>query len=160
MTKQAQIVDKPKRGQGLINTTTLSVVILAIAIAVSGYLSYLKVANVDAVCVAGGRFNCGAVLNSIYSEIAGVPIAWLGLGLNLVVLGLIVTKPRVDFLRQNGTMIIFGLVLFAFLFSMYLIYVQAFLIQAYCPWCLSHEAFITLLFFVWLREAWQSLSAC
>lgn len=159
MAEQAQVMEKPKNSASLINVTTISVVILIVAMAVSGYLSYLKAAQVDAVCVAGGVFDCGTVLNSRYSEIADIPIAWLGFALNAVVLSLILLKPRIAFLRDYGTLIIFGLVLFAFIFSMWLIYVQAFLISAYCPWCLSHEALITLLFIVWTRETWKELAA-
>lgn len=152
-TAQAEI-KTPSR----INARTLSMVILAFAIGISGYLSYLKLANTDAQCISGGLFDCGTVLNSIYSEIGGIPIAWLGLGLNLIVLALIVAQPRLNFLREFGTFIIFGLVLWAFVFSMWLIYVQAFRIRAFCPWCLSHEALITLLFLVWVRQLWRTLT--
>jgi uncharacterized membrane protein len=41
---------------------------------------------------------------------------------------------------------VFGIVLFAFLFSVFLVYVQAAIIRAFCPWCLTHEALITILF--------------
>ncbi|MCA9914499.1 MAG: hypothetical protein KC496_14195, partial [Anaerolineae bacterium] len=124
----------------------LSIVVLLLAIGVSGYLSYLKIDNTPSVCIQGDLFDCETVLNSIYSELAGISIAWLGLGLNLVVLSLLILEPRVGFLRENAKLLVFGLVLFAFLFSVYLVYVQAALIRAYCPWCLSHEALITILF--------------
>lgn len=124
----------------------LSFVVLALAIGISGYLSYLKLDNTPAVCLTGGAFDCGTVLNSSYSELAGIPIAWLGLAVNLIVTGLLLLENRVGFLREYGTTLVFGLVLFAFLFSVYLVYVQAAIIQAYCPWCLTHEALITILF--------------
>lgn len=135
----------------------VSFVVLILAIIISGYLSYLKVANVDAACLEGAVFDCGTVLNSFYSEIQGVPIAWLGLAVNLIVITLLALETQIGFLRKYGVALVFGLVLFAFLFSMYLIYVQAFLIQAYCPWCLSHEALITILFFIsaWRLTQWE-----
>ena len=138
-------------------TRYASYVILALAIGVSSYLSYLKVANADAVCIHGGRFDCGTVLNSVYSEIGGVPIAWLGLGTNLVVLTLLLLHNRVGFLREFGVLLIFAVVLFAFIYSVYLVYLQAFVIGAFCPWCLSHEALITLLFITWVRQTWLAL---
>jgi len=49
-------------------------------------------------------------------------------------------------------------VLFAFLYSVYLVYLQAFRIQAYCVWCLTHEALITVLFVAWLRETLVTLN--
>lgn len=139
----------------------ISLVILLVAIGVSGYLSYLKLPNSTAqpVCLSGGAFDCGTVLSSVYSELAGIPIAWLGLGTNLLIVALILLKERVGLLREYGTLIIFGVVLFAFVYSVYLVYLQAFVIRAYCPWCLSHEALLTLLFIVWSIETWGELSA-
>ncbi|GAB4511115.1 MAG: hypothetical protein OHK0046_08760 [Anaerolineae bacterium] len=140
----------------LLSARNLSFVVLVFAIGVSGYLSYLKVSNVQPVCVEGGQFDCGVVLNSAYSELGGIPIAWLGLATNLIVLTLLVLEPRVEFLRYNGVALVFGIVLFAFLFSVYLVYVQAAIIRAFCPWCLTHEALITVLFglSIWRLREW------
>ena len=125
---------------------TASFVIVILAILVSGYLSYLKIADQAAVCIEGGAFDCGTVLNSVYSEVGGIPIAWLGLAVNLIVLTLLLLEYRVGFLREYGKTLIFGVVLFAFIYSVYLVYVQAAILRAYCPWCLTHEALITILF--------------
>lgn len=124
----------------------ISFVVLAFAIGISGYLSWLKVSHEIAVCIRGSVFDCGTVLNSAYSELAGIPIAWLGLGVNIAVVILLLLEMRFDFFQTYSPVLVFGLVLFAALFSVYLIYVQAFLIQAYCPWCLTHEALIFILF--------------
>lgn len=139
------------------NTRRVMYVVLVLAIIVSGYLSYLKISSREAVCIEAAVFDCGTVLNSVYSELGGIPIAWLGLAVNLIVITLLTLELRVGFLRRYGVALIFGLELFAFLFSMYLIYVQAVLIQAFCPWCLSHEAFITILFFLslWRLRHWE-----
>jgi uncharacterized membrane protein len=140
----------PKSGGRL---RAASFVVLALAIVISGYLSYLKLSNTSAVCLESAVFDCGTVLNSVYSELGGIPIAWLGLGTNLLVVALLLLENRVGVLRQFGVALVFGVVLFAFLFSVYLVYVQAFLIGAYCPWCLTHEALITVLFVLSLRRA-------
>jgi uncharacterized membrane protein len=55
-------------------------------------------------------------------------------------------EQRVPFLVENGVMIFFGLLVFATLFSIWLIYVQAGILHAYCPWCLAHEIVVFLLF--------------
>lgn len=144
------------RTTSLFSARNLSFVVLFAAIVVSGYLSYLKLSNEQAVCVQNGPFDCGVVLNSAYSELGGIPIAWLGLATNLLVVALLIAEPRIGILRETGVMIIFGVVLFAFAFSMYLIYVQAALIQSYCPWCLTHEALITVLFFLSGWRVWRS----
>ena len=126
-----------RRAQGLL---------VIVGLVVAGYLSYLKLTDVPAACVEGGAFNCNVVLNSRYSELAGVPIAYLGLTVYAVIGALLLLEPRVAFLREYGSLLIFGIGLFAWLFSMWLVYVQVGLLQALCPWCLTHEANFTILF--------------
>jgi len=143
---------------GIFTAKNATFVLLALAIGVSGYLTYLKFSATEAVCVAGGAFDCGTVLNSVYSEIGGIPIAALGLATNLVVLALLLLENRVGFLREFGTLAVFGVLLFAFIYSVYLVYLQAFVIQAYCPWCLSHEALVTIMFGIWGVQAFREMS--
>ena len=160
MAQQTESLNTAKSATfSFFNARTISFIVLALAIAVSGYLSYLKIANANAVCTTVGRIDCGTVLHSAYSELSGIPIAWLGLATNLVIVGMMLFQNRNDFMREYGTLLIFGVVLFAFIYSVYLVYLQAFVIQAYCPWCLSHEALITILFGVWARETWLELGA-
>ncbi|MEO1286380.1 MAG: vitamin K epoxide reductase family protein [Chloroflexota bacterium] len=141
------------KNSSLFSARNLSFVVLLFAIGVSGYLSYLKFdTSVQPACSVGEVFDCGTVLNSVYSEIQGVPIAYLGLAVNLIVFALLFLEPRVKFFTQWSVPLAFGILLFAFLFSMYLIYVQAFLITKYCPWCLSHEAFVTIVFLLSLKR--------
>ena len=140
-------MEKAKRVPSIINAKVLSLVVLAAAIFVSSYLSYLKFDyTASPMCVQGGMFDCGTVLNSSYSEIANIPIAYLGLATNLLVVALLLLENRTSFLREWSAIFVFGVVFFATLFSVYLIYIQAFRIEAFCPWCLTHEALIFILF--------------
>ena len=129
-----------------LSTRGLSLVVLLAAIGISGYLSYLKISNTHAVCIAGAAFDCGTVLNSRYSELAGIPIAYLGLACNLIMTAVLLLEPRVSALQPQGRLIVFGISLFTGLFSIFLIYVQAALIRAFCPWCLTHEGLMFILF--------------
>jgi len=135
-----------------------SIILIVIGILISGYLSYVKIVDVPTVCVKGGAFNCELVLNSIYSTLGGIPIAWLGLATNLIVLALIILENRIGFLQSYGAVIEFGIILFAFLFSIWLVYVQFFRLQALCPWCLSHELYVTLLFLISIPRLMRSLA--
>ena len=113
---------------------------------VSGYLSYLKITDVPSVCIQSGPFNCNVVLNSVYSEVAGIPIAYLGF-LTYVIIGIVLLfENRVGLFQEYGRLITFGIGLFAWMFSMWLVFVQFFLLEALCPWCLSHETNFTILF--------------
>lgn len=120
--------------------------LVQIGLLVAGYLSCLKIENAPAVCVESGPFNCNVVLNSQYSELAGLPIAYLGFAVYLAIGAILLLENRVGFLRAWGRLITFGIGLFAWLFSMWLVYVQFALLQALCPWCLSHETNFTILF--------------
>jgi uncharacterized membrane protein len=138
---------------------TISVVLVVIGIIISGYLSYVKLTDVPMVCVAGSVFNCEVVQNSVYARLFNIPIAWLGLATYLVIGALLLLQNRVAFLREYGVMIQFGIILFAFLFSMWLVYVQVFRLQALCMWCLSHELNMTILFIISIVRLKRSLAS-
>ena len=128
------------------NLRRFQLLLVVFGLVVSGYLSYLKLEDATAVCVESGPFNCNVVLNSRYSKLGGIPIAYLGF-LTYAVIGLLLLgETRVGMLRDYGALLAFGVGLFGWLFSMWLVYVQVGLLQALCPWCLTHEANFTLLF--------------
>ena len=137
-----------------LNLRNVAIVLIIFGLIVSGYLSYVKLTDVQMACPGeGSGFDCGAVQNSIYAELpprSGIAIAWLGFATYLVIFGLVLFEKRIPFLREWGIPMTFGIVLFAFLFSAYLVYVQAVLIKAFCAWCLMHEANMTLLFGVYI----------
>lgn len=132
----------------MLNARTISLVLVAFGIIVSGYLSYVKATAEPMAC--GSGFNCGRVQSSDYGYFMGVPIAYFGLMTYIIIGGLILFQDRVAFLRENGMVITFGIVLFAFLYSMYLVYLQGWVIGAWCQWCLMHEANMAALFGVTL----------
>jgi uncharacterized membrane protein len=124
----------------------ISIVLVIIGLLVSGYLSYAELTDTSTVCADTGSLNCDVVQNSVYSQIMGIKIAYLGFATYVALLLLLALEDRIGFLREYGMMLVFGITLFAFLFSMWLIYVQAVLLQAFCQWCLAHEVTMTLLF--------------
>jgi uncharacterized membrane protein len=137
----------------------LSLALVIIGLLISGYLSYVKLAEVPLVCVQGSdTFNCEVVQNSAYSRIAGIPVAWLGFATYIVLLALVLLENRINFLEENGVMLFFGITLFAWLYSMYLVYLQFFVLKALCPWCLGHEVIMTLLFVISLLRLRNSMA--
>ena len=135
----------------------IQMLLVVIGLAAASYLSYLKITDAPAVCVEAGAFDCNVVLNSRYSELAGIPIAYLGLAVYAIIGGLLLLETRLDFLRENASLLIFGIGLFAWLFSMWLVYVQVGLLQALCPWCLTHELNFTILFGTIVYPVYRSL---
>ncbi|MCY4017808.1 MAG: hypothetical protein OXG39_00220 [Chloroflexi bacterium] len=142
----------------LINAKRLQALSVIFGLFVSGYLSYLKIAAAPSVCVKGGPFNCDLVLNSKYSELGGIPIAWLGFAIYLILALILLIEDRHELLRLYGGLAAFGVALFAWLFSMWLVYVQFVLLAALCPWCLSHEINFTILFGLICLRLYRGLS--
>lgn len=136
----------PSNKKTLITLRHIQLVSVIFGLFVSGYLSYLKITDVPSVCIQSGPFNCNVVLNSVYSEIAGIPIAYLGF-MTYVIIGIVLLfEKRVSIFQEYGRLMTFGIGLFAWMFSVWLVYVQFFRLEALCPWCLSHETNFTILF--------------
>lgn len=101
---------------------------------VSGYLSLARALGEAAVC--GPSRGCETVASSEYSEVLGVPVAFLGLGLSLVLLVL----AGLWWLRRErrALLVAYGLLLLATLGVAYLTYLELFVIEAICPWCVAY----------------------
>jgi uncharacterized membrane protein len=145
---------------GRINLRSVSIGLVIIGLFISGYLSYVKLTEVPMICVANSSvFNCEVVQNSVYSRVAGIPIAWFGFATYILLFALLMLENRVAFLKENGILLVFGVTLFAWLYSMYLVYLQFFVLRALCPWCLAHEVTMTILFFVSILRLRKSMAA-
>jgi uncharacterized membrane protein len=122
-------------------------IIIALAIIgllVSIYMTVYKLTNNDAMCI--GSSGCSEVNSSRYSEINGIPVALLGVLGYAAILVLLFLETRPGFFQQNGIMLLFGVSLVGFLFTLYLIYVEVALIGAYCPFCLVSQGVMTIIF--------------
>ncbi|NWF68910.1 MAG: vitamin K epoxide reductase family protein [Chloroflexi bacterium] len=126
----------------------VSLFLVAIGIAISGYLSIVKLTDSSQICIETGPFNCDVVQSSVYAEFMGIPIAYLGLATYLTLGFLIAFENRIGLLKDYGVTLTFGIALFAFMYSMWLVYLQVFRLEALCMWCLAHEIVMTLLFIV------------
>lgn len=119
---------------------TISFVLLALALIVTGYLTYVKLTNVQMVCVESGPINCDAVSSSIYAYFprgTGIPVAVLGFLTWVIIGAILVLENRVSILRDYAPLFVLALSVFGFLFHSYLTYSSIVYIQAICPWCLT-----------------------
>ncbi len=77
---------------------------------------------------------CEKVTTSEYSTMFGIPVAYLGA---LYYIGFLsVLFLFIDLKRRELFLFATGIVSFGFIFSMYLTYLQFFVINALCPYCL------------------------
>jgi uncharacterized membrane protein len=107
---------------------------LAVAgVLISAYLTWSHLRGVAPVCV-GGSGGCETVQTSRYSEILGVPVALLGV---VAYAGLLLSAAI-----KGEKAVLLGLfvALVGTLFNAYLTYLELFVIQAICQWCVANAA--------------------
>ena len=120
--------------------------LIAVAgIAVAGYLAYVELTASDAVCGVVG--NCNTVQESAYARIFNVPIGVLGIVGYVLILAawLLRSVPRFQPWADDAVR---GMVLFGVVFSIYLTFLEPFVIGASCMWCLTSAVIMLLL--LWL----------
>ncbi len=135
-------------------------IVALIGIGVAGYLTYVELTGAAAVCGPVG--DCNAVQQSSYARLFGVlPVGIVGLVgyVGIIAAWLVRRTGR----RPTADWASFGLLLMTYVgtfFSIYLTYLEPFVIGATCAWCLTSAAIITLL--LWLcagsgLRAWERI---
>ena len=91
---------------------------------------------------------CTDVLTSKYSEIGGIPLSWIGLAFYIAVLSLAVFKIFEDPQRPINFPLsaIFYLTGMGLVISAMLVGVQAFILKAFCEYCLLSAALVLSMF--------------
>jgi uncharacterized membrane protein len=129
-------------------TLRIAIGALAVAgIAIAGYLTYARYADVQLICSTGG---CETVQRSRYSVVAGMPVAVLGL-IGYVVLLATAVLPHAWAAAAGAAAALAGLV-----FALYLLVLQLAVIDAVCQWCVASDvvvAAIAVLAVLRLRRA-------
>ena len=131
------------------------IVLASIGLLNAIYLTWIKLANQVAQCAGIG--DCEAVNSSPYSEIGGIPIALLGTSAFFVILLVLLFEERNEILRENGPLLVVAISLVGVLYSLYLTYIEIYVIKAICPYCvLSALILVALLILSWqrLRAQW------
>lgn len=144
--------------QGVGNWPQWLVPLIAIGgLIIAGYLSYIEITRTDAVCGPVG--DCNLVQQSPFAYLFGViPIGPLGLAGYAVILGLwIIQRYRPANLGNAVDLLIWLLALIGTLFSIYLTFLEPFVIGATCMWCVSSAIAMTLLLWATSKPAIQSI---
>jgi len=133
-------------------------IISLIGLGAAIYLTYVEFTHVRALCGPVG--DCNAVQSSPYAKLFGVvPIGLVGaIGYIGILFAWIWRRFRTDSLARIAGPAMFGMALFGTLFSIYLTYLELFVIHAVCIWCLSSAVIITLLMLLNLPSITQWLA--
>jgi uncharacterized membrane protein len=102
-------------------------------------------AGIRPACTAGE--SCTKVQTSIYSELAGAPVALIGLIGYIAILATLLAPES-----ERARFATLALTLGGFGFSAYLTYRELFSIHAICEWCVTSAIVMTILM---LLSAWR-----
>lgn len=98
----------------------------------------------------GGSSGCDTVKNSVYANLAGVPVPVLGMVSYLALLVLLVLQGNVALSRRGwspyAALTIFGISLIGVLYSAYLTYIELYVIYAICRWCITSAIIMVAIF--------------
>jgi uncharacterized membrane protein len=136
---------RPGLAGRLSDTSGLTIAVLIIALigtAEAAYLTYVHYYGLAALPCFGkhaGQSSCAQVQSTVYSRLAGIPVALLGLIGYLTIL--VTVFVRGELARAAG----FGVALIGCGFSLYLTYREVFTIKTICEWCVASACLMTAL---------------
>jgi uncharacterized membrane protein len=130
-----------------------------VGLGVAGYLAYVEGAQVAAVCGPVG--DCNTVQQSEYARLFGVlPVGALGLaGYVLIFLAWLGMRSGRRPLADWAALSMLGMALGGTLFSVYLTFLEPFVIGATCAWCLTSAVVMTALLLLAVQPGRQALAA-
>ena len=133
-----------KASQGFRMLLWASVGLSGLGIFISGYLVTKRFTGGSLACSRWAQ--CDVVNNSVYSQFYGVPVSVLGLAGYLLLLALALAALWTTGCAQRRILLL-SLVLSVggVGFSVYLTYLEIYVIEALCAWCVASAIVITLL---------------
>jgi uncharacterized membrane protein/thiol-disulfide isomerase/thioredoxin len=128
-----------------------------VGVGVAFYLSYVEVSNTEAVC--GPIGNCNSVQQSPYAHLFGlIPIGALGLvGYAAILLSWLLQKFGPQPMRKLFTVAIWGMAWIGIFFSIYLTFLEPFVIGATCAWCITSALVMTVIFLLSTQPAKEAM---
>ena len=127
-------------GRGLVIAAIVMALIALLGLADATYLTVMHLAGDDALC--GSSAGCSEVLGSVYASVGGIPTAAFGAVAYFVVFSAAVC---VAFGYRRARTVLVIAVAGMFLATLGFLGLQAFVLHAFCPFCLLSAAFTFLL---------------
>ncbi len=124
----------------------VSLALAIVGLLVSIYMTIYNVSSNDAFCLGSG--GCSTVNASRYSKVYGFPVASVGIAGYFAILLTHWHEKRDTFFKRNGPLLVFGMALTGFIFTIYLVYVEFAILEALCPFCLVSQITMTILFLI------------
>ena len=121
-----------------------SLALVIVGLLVSIYMTIYKFTNNDGMCLGSG--DCSTVNASRFSDMNGIRVSVFGVVGYPAILIVHLFENRNSFFNQNATLLIFGMSLTGFIFTLWLVYVEVALLKAYCPFCITSQVAMTVIF--------------
>lgn len=123
----------------------LQLILIVAGLGIASYLTYVKLFGIKPYCAGVG--DCEAVQTSPYAELFGIPVAiWGLLGYLALLVFYLVKRSNWQGLGHLARQATFLATLVGVLYSAYLTYLELFVIEAICPWCVASAVVMTALF--------------
>ena len=135
--QKASIGEAPAGSRARTILYTIAAVIAAAGIAETTYLAAIHLAGAHITCIAST--GCSQVLGSRFAVVAGVPLAAIGALGYFAAFG---TATLAAFCYRWASIAFAAVVGLMFLTTLWLLYAQAFILRAYCDYCLLSAAMI------------------
>jgi uncharacterized membrane protein len=150
--------DRQARQSGYTFPGWLLPLIASLGLVVAGYLAYVEIGENEAVCGAVG--DCNTVQQSEYAELFGlVPIGVLGVfGYVMILAVWLVSRYATGWVEDAAQAIVLGAALFGTVFSIYLTFLEPFVIGATCAWCLTSAMLMILILCLQAPAGWTAVN--
>ena len=124
-------------------------VLAVVGVGIAAYLAYENIQSESGVCTI--THGCATVQQSKYGKLFGVPVSVPGLGLYALLATAAVFWLK-DFRAARMTIapLAFFASLFGLTFSGYLTYVEGWVLDAWCIYCIASASLMALLTLTWL----------
>jgi len=129
-----------------INGSRWLMILLTVAgLGVSAYLMWgYTIPGATLAC--GDSSGCETVKNSAYASLLGIPLPVMGLVTYATLLLLLLASNRFMTWTAYIALAIFGISLMGVLYSAYLTYLELFVIEAICRWCVASAIIMVVIF--------------
>lgn len=136
----------------MLTTSRIRIILIVLSIlglGVSSYLAYVYMADIPVRCSEGGFLSgCKDVQKSEFAQFFSIPIPLFGVLFYLFILFDQTFLQKLHRRLYAWRSFFWFVSLVAFLFSLYLTFLEAFVIEAWCIWCIGSGVISIMIFII------------
>jgi len=127
-------------------------ILAVVGLAIGSYLLAVRILGESPAC--GPVKGCDTVAASEFATLFGLPVAIYGVGFSVVLVGVCMTWWRLG--QRRALYAAYGLGLAAIIAVAYLTYLELFVIEAICVWCVTYAVTIVAGWVIATVAAWRT----